>query len=111
MKKTIILGLIVFGTTAFAAKNSFKVDVLQDSMVEGKMLKAGEYKITVENGNAMLKNGKDVIEVPAKEVNDTNKVASTELTYKDNTNLQEIRIGGTNTKIVFESASATQSGM
>ena len=101
---------MLFAGMAFAASNTFKVDIFQDSVVDGKTLKAGNYKIMMENGNAVLKEGKQTIEVPAREENEPNKIASTELLYKDTTNLQEIRVGGTHTRIVFEGAAPMRAG-
>jgi hypothetical protein len=105
MKKTIVLGFIALGVT-FAASNTYKVEIFQKSMVEGKTLKPGEYKVTFANGNATLKNGKDSIQVPARQENETNKVSETALTYDNNSNLQEIAVGGTHTKILFDGAAA-----
>lgn len=108
---TLLAGFLVLGATAYAASNTYKVEILQDSVIEGKAVKAGDYKVSMLNGNAVLKHGKDTIEVPAREVTATSKPASTELTYRDQTNLEEISIGGTHTKIVFEGAVPTQSGL
>jgi len=111
MKKTLLAGFVVLAGTAFAAgSNSYKVNIFQDSVVDGKTLKAGDYKISMENGNAVIKQGKEVIEVPAREQTEPDKVASTELMYKDGTNLQEIRVGGTHTSIIFEGAAPMQAG-
>ena len=111
MKKVALLSFVALATTAFAANDTFKVNVLQDSMIAGKTLKAGEYKISVENGNAIFKQGKESIEVPAREETQPNKISSTVMQYQDGTNLQEIRVGGTHTKIVFNSAAPMRSGM
>jgi len=112
MKKKLLLSFMALGVTAaFAANDTFKVNLFQDSVIEGKTVKAGEYKLSMENGNAILKRGKESIAIPARQETDPNKAASTELTYKDNTNLQEIRFGGTHTKIVFEGAMPAQPGL
>jgi len=111
MKKTLLLSFVALGATAFAASGTFKVNLTQDSVIEGKTVKAGQYKISVENGNAVLKQGKQSIEVPAREETEPDKVSSTELMYKDNTNLQAIRMGGTHTNIVFEGAAPMHSGL
>ncbi len=104
MKTKLFAGFVVFGAMAFAASNTYKVDVAQDSLIEGKTLKAGQYKITVENGTATLKHGKDTIQVAAKQVTETSKVPATELLYQNGNTLQEIRLGGSNTSIVFDAA-------
>ncbi|HEY1948568.1 MAG TPA: hypothetical protein VGG97_16280 [Bryobacteraceae bacterium] len=111
MTTKLLVGFLAIGiTAAFGAKNTFKVNFVQDSVVDGKTLKAGTYRIAVENGNALMKSGKDSIEVPAHEVTESNKFNSTELTYTDNTTLHEIGVGGTHTKIIFGGAVPTHSG-
>jgi hypothetical protein len=104
MKKTLLASFLILAGTVFAAGNTFKVDIFQDSVVDGKALKAGSYKIMMENGNAVIKQGNQTIEVPAREENEADKVASTELLYKDGKNLEQIRVGGTHTRIVFDTA-------
>lgn len=111
MKTMLISGFLILGMSAFAASKTHKVNIEQDSVIEGKTVKAGEYKLSFENGNAMLQMGKQMIEVPAREETTANKVSSDELTYVDNDKLQAINIGGTNTKIVFEAAGSAQSGL
>jgi hypothetical protein len=110
MKLTVLLGMVALGVTAYAGSNTYKVNINQDSVIEGKAFKAGEYKVSFENGNAIIKQGKNAVEVPARE-EEGSKVASTELIYQENTNLKEIRVGGTSTRIVFEGASPMHSGL
>jgi hypothetical protein len=110
MTKTLIATFLVLGISAFAASSTHKVEIQQDSVIEGKTIKAGEYKISMLNGNAVLKMGKETIEVPAHEVTEGNKAFSDELLYKDTNNLEAITIGGTNTRIVFESAASMHPG-
>ena len=105
------MSFVALGAAAFAAGNTVKVNLFQDSVIEGKTFKAGEYKISMENGNAVIKQGKESVEVPAREETDVRKFSSTELAYKDNTNLQEIRIGGTRTKIVFDATTPMHPGL
>ncbi len=110
MKVKMLLGFASLSIAAFAAINTYKVQLYQDSVIEGKAFKAGEYKVLFENGNAVIKQGKDAVEVPAHEVMESSKVSSTELVYEDKTNLREIRVGGTSTRIVFEGASPMHAG-
>jgi hypothetical protein len=111
MKKTLLISFVALAGTAFAASNTYRVTLFQDSVVAGKTLKAGEYKISMQNGTAVIKEGKASIEVPAREETAAKKIASTELLYKNGTDLQQIRVGGTHTEIVFAGASPTRSGM
>lgn len=110
MKRTVLLSFFAIAATAFAASNTYKVNLTQDSVVEGKTLKAGDYKVSVENGTATFKQGKQSVEVPARVENETNKIPSTEVTYTNNTQLQEIRVGGTHAKIVLDGSAPMQTG-
>ena len=113
MKKTLLISLVAFGASAFAADhaNAFKIQIPQDSVIEGKNIKAGDYKVTFENGNAMLKQGKQVVEVPAHEESVQNRADVTALIYKDGSNLRGVQIGGTTTRLIFGPAGTVQSGM
>jgi hypothetical protein len=95
---------------AFAAGDTVKVNIFKDSVIDGKTIKAGDYKISMENGNAVLRHGKESIEVPAKEETGADKFSTTALTYRDNANLEEIDLGGTHTKIVFENSAPMPTG-
>jgi len=110
VKKTLLLSFVVLGSMAFAAGNTVRVNLDRDSVIEGKTVRAGNYKISVENGNAVLSHGKESIQVPAREEAAPNKFPSTELTYKGTADLQEIDLGGTTTRIVFEGAAPMNSG-
>jgi hypothetical protein len=111
MKKTLLLSFVALGVTAFASSNNtFKMTLTQDSNVEGKTLKAGDYKVTFENGNATIKQGKEVIEVPAHEQSEAAKFPSTSLVYQNDGKLSEVRFGGTHTKIVFDGDASMPSG-
>lgn len=110
MKKTLLLSFLTVGATAFAASNTFNLSLTQDSVVEGKTLKAGDYKVSFENGNAIIKQGRQTIEVPAREESEASKFPTTSMMYHDNGKLSEVRFGGTHTKIIFEGASSMESG-
>jgi len=110
MKKTLLLSLAFAGATLFASGNTFNMSLTQDSIIEGKTLKAGDYKVSFENGTAVIKQGKETIEVPAREETESNKFSSTSLMYQNDGKLSEVRFGGTHTKIVFEGASSMNSG-
>lgn len=100
---TIAAGAMAF--SAAAATSSYKVSLLQNSTVEGKQVKAGDYRVEVKDNNTVvLKHGKQVVELPAREETAPAKFNTTEIQYSNNNDLQEIHIGGTNTKIVFTNA-------
>lgn len=110
MTKKLLASFLILGASAFAAE-TFKVDILHDCVVEGQSVKAGAYKVSFDNGKAVLKHGKDVVAVPAREVAGPYKVTTNELTFREGKDLKEIKIGGTNTRIVFDSSTQAQPGM
>ena len=101
---------MIFGVTlATAATKGYWVEILHDSVVEGKSLKAGEYRIEMQNDVAVITQGKRTIEVPGHSESVTDKFPHTEFVY-DNDQMQEIHVGGARVKIVFGSADTTAGG-
>jgi hypothetical protein len=113
MLNKILLTLTAAGImTLSAAGATYKISLLDDSVVAGKQIKAGDYKVELKDNNtAVLMHGKKSIEVPAKTETSPTKFATTEIQYQNNNQLQEIRVGGTNTKIVFGGSDTSASGM
>jgi hypothetical protein len=113
MLNKILLTLTTAGLiTLSAAGLTYKISLLDNSVVAGKQVKAGDYKLELkDNDTAVLVHGKQQIEVPAKAETSPTKFTTTEIQYANNNDLQEIRIGGTNTKIVFGGVNAPASGM
>jgi hypothetical protein len=69
-------------------------------MVKGSELKAGDYKLNVEQGKATFKDGKQTVESTVRVENVDKKYDRTTVRYNGQS-IAEIRFGGTNTKIVF----------
>ncbi len=113
MFKNVLLTLTTVGLmTLSAAGVTYKISLLDNSVIAGKQVKAGDYKVELKDNNtAVLVHGKQQIEVPAKAETNPTKYATTELQYDNNNDLQEVRIGGTNTKIVFGASGANANGM
>jgi hypothetical protein len=102
-----VLGFLTVGVmAASAAAGTYKVQIFQDSVIDGKQVKAGNYKIEMENNTAVLKQGKQAVELPARAETAPNKFSTTEIRYTNSNNLQEICIGGTATRIVFSGANS-----
>ena len=95
---------------AGAGERSYNISILQDSTVNGKPLKAGDYQVKLRDDHtAILKRGRRSMEVPARTANALSQFASTELKFTTSNDLEEIDVGGTNTKIVFEVAGSEAS--
>lgn len=108
--KKITFGLLTVGLMTASAAN-YRVSLHQDANVNGKQIKAGDYKIEVKDNMAVMKRGKETVEVPVRTETNASKFSSTQIQYADNNTVQEIRIGGTNTKLVFGNGESANTGM
>lgn len=100
--------ILAFATLALAiasAASSYSVTFFQPVVVNGQTLKAGDYKVQYSADKATIKQGKSVTEVPIKVENGTDKYAATTVRL-NGTQVEEIRLGGTHTKLVFEKTGA-----
>jgi len=101
MKKLIVLALAITGM-ALAASKTYTVNLLQPAKLAGMDLKAGEYRIeVVDESKAIVKNGKMHGEAAVKVENGNEKYGVTSVRLGEARKVQEIRIGGTKTKLVF----------
>lgn len=113
MLKKILVTFTTAGVMVLsAAGHTYKISLTDNSVIDGKQVKAGDYKLELKDPNtAVLMHGKNVIELPAKQETNATKYETTEFEYTNNKDLKEIRFGGTNTKIVFDGANAPANGM
>jgi hypothetical protein len=110
MLKKILASFVTMGAVAaMAATGTYKIDLMQNSILDGKQLKPGTYKVDVENNIATLRHGKTTVQAPAREETAQNKFQNTQMVYTNN-DLQEIDIGGSHTKIVFTGTGHTNAG-
>lgn len=113
MLNKILLTLTTAGVlTLSAAGLTYKVSLLDDSTIGGKQFKAGDYKVELKDNNtAVVTKGKKSVEIPMKTETAPTKFSTTEIEYVNDHQVQEIRIGGTNTKLVFGDVNTTSTGM
>jgi hypothetical protein len=100
--------LLAFATLALAiasAANSYKVTFFDPVVVNGQTLKPGDYKIQFTDNKATIQQGKTVTEAPIKVENGSDKYPATAVRLNGG-QVEEIRLGGTHTKLVFEKAGA-----
>jgi two-component sensor histidine kinase len=67
-------------------------------------LKAGEYRLNIEESKVTIADGKNSIEVPVKVENGGTKFGTTVVRYTaegGKSAISEIRIGGTRTRLIF----------
>ncbi len=99
--------IFAFSTLALAVASAaagYKVTLFQPSVINGTELKPGDYKIEVKDNKAVVKSGKNVVEADVKMETGDEKYSSTSVRYTTadgKYKVQEIRLGGTKDKIVF----------
>jgi hypothetical protein len=104
MLKKFVLAFAVLALAVASAEN-YKVTLSQPTSVKGKQLKAGDYRLNVENTKCTIMSGKQSVEVPVKVETADKKFDSTAVRYSgtgDKQSITEIRIGGTKTRLVFD---------
>ncbi len=107
MLKRFVLAFAILGL-AVASAETYRVTLSQPSKIEGKQLKAGDYRLNLENSKLTIVSGKQTVEVPVKVQNGDTKFDSTAVRYTgtgDKVSIKEIRIGGTKTTLLFEEQS------
>lgn len=105
--------LISFAAAALsvASASTFNISFVEPSVVKGQELKAGDYQLNVKDNSVVIKKGSTKVEVPAKVETSGKKFNRTRVLYNENKGkftIQEIEIGGTSTKLTFDSG--TQMG-
>ena len=110
IRSALTVAALTMGAVGYAA--TYNVTLLKPTVVAGKTLKPGDYKVEVNNNTAVIRHGKDAAEVKVKTESAEKKYNSTTLKYlKDGETLtlQEIGIGGSTTRLVLGD-SGTASG-
>lgn len=104
--------MFAFATVALAAASAatkYNVTLFQPTVVNGTELRPGDYKVEVEGDKAVFKQGTTLFETPVHVRDTAEKNRTNTARYVQGTKLQEIRIGGTRTKLVFEGAGSADS--
>jgi len=102
MVKNVLLGFATAALAVASAATSYNVTFYQPVTVNGAQLKAGEYKVELKSDNvAVIKQGKTETEAPVKVETENQKFSRTAVRL-NGTQLEEIRLGGTGKRLVFE---------
>jgi hypothetical protein len=104
MVKNILFGFASIALAVASAANSYNVTFYEPVMINGSELKPGDYKVEVKDKMAVIKQGKTSAEAPVTVQNDGQKFQRTAVRM-NGMQIEEIRIGGTNTRIVFDKTS------
>jgi len=102
MVKNVLLGFATAALAVASAASSYSVTFYQPVTVNGTQLKAGDYKLELkDNGMAVIKQGKVMTEVPVKIENESEKFSRSSVRISGD-QVEEIRLGGTSKRVVFE---------
>jgi hypothetical protein len=105
--KKLTFAFAVLGLALASAAESYRVTLYQPTQINGKMFKAGDIKLDVDNDSVTVKQGKISTELKAKVEQTSEKYLRTTVGVDGDTkSVKEIRLGGTNTKLSFEAAGA-----
>jgi hypothetical protein len=95
---------MILAAAAVASAKSYTVKLFQPSVVGGAELQPGEYKLDVNESKVTIRSGKNSAEATVTVESGDQKYASTSVKYQNGDGkyrIQEIRLGGTKTKLVF----------
>lgn len=104
------LTLTVLAMGAIAQAETYHVTLLKPSVVAGKELKPGDYKLEVNNDKVVISRGKESVEARVKTEATDRKYDSTTVRYEmegEKYKVQEIGIGGTKKKLVIGEGSSS----
>ncbi|HEX4593164.1 MAG TPA: hypothetical protein VH157_02760 [Bryobacteraceae bacterium] len=101
MVKRLTIGFASLALAVASAATSYNVTFFEPVVVNGTTLKPGEYKVEINNDKATLKKGKAIAESPVKVESNDAKYPTTSVRLAG-TQVEEIHVGGTRTKLVFE---------
>ncbi len=101
---TILAVALATAGTVPGVSGTYKVTLLQPSVLNGTVLKPGDYRLNLATDRVTIINGKQTLEVPVKVETAEQKFDSTAIRYTQQEGkaaISEIRLGGTKTRLVF----------
>ncbi|MFN0167123.1 MAG: hypothetical protein ACKV22_11900 [Bryobacteraceae bacterium] len=105
MLKKVFLLVTVLAMTALASAKTYSITLFEPSHVAGTVLSPGDYKIDLkDNDKVTIRSGKTVVEAEARLETTDQKFSATSVRYLNGDGkyrIQEIRLGGTKSKLVF----------
>ena len=109
MKKALAV-MFALGISVAYAASSYHVTLYKATTINGTQLKAGDVKLELQGDKVVIKQGKTSVESSVTVQNGANKFEATSVGYVGdslNNQVQEIRLGGTTTKLLFEAGEKT----
>lgn len=114
MKMNLMIAFTTVALASMSAAESYRVTLFQPSVVNGATLKPGDYKVEVKDNRATIKGGKESVETEVKVENTDSKYGATSVRYANDGGkfrVDEIRVGGTKTKLVFGATEGRPAGL
>lgn len=111
MTKKFMLSFAAAALMVASAAEKHNITLFQPSIVNGTELAPGDYRMELDGDKLVLSKGKQKFEANVKTEQADSKFSATSVRYANadgKYRVQEIRIGGTNRKLVFGS---TQNGL
>ena len=115
MKKALAV-IFALGISVVYAASTYHVTLYKPTTINGTQLKPGDVKLELQGDKVVIKQGKTSVESSVTVENGSHKFDASSVGYVgDSTNnqIQEIRLGGTTTKLLFEAgakSAATTAG-
>jgi len=103
MKKALLFACLLAGM-AIASTKSYTVTFFEPSVVGGTELKAGSYRVEIQDQKIVIKNGHESAEASVKVETNETRYSTTTVRYADSggkNKVEEIRVGGTKMKLVL----------
>jgi hypothetical protein len=103
MTKRVIFAFLVLALAVASAK-TYTVTLFQPAVLAGTELKPGEYQLDLNDTKVVIKNGKVKVESAVKVETADSKFNTTTVRFANGDGklrIQEIRLGGTKLKLVF----------
>ena len=103
-RRIMTLLALAFLTIGIASAKTHTITLYNVSRVAGQDLKPGNYKLEVEGEKVTITNGKLTVESTVNVEQSDEKYAKTSVRYAEvdgKMTVREIRLGGTNTRLIF----------
>ncbi len=107
MTKKFMLSFAAAALMVASAAEKHNITLFQPSFVNGTQLAPGDYRMELDGDKLVISKGKQKVEANVKSEQAESKFSSTSVRYSNaggKFTVQEIRLGGTNRKLVFGSA-------
>ena len=107
MTKKFMLSFAAAALMVASAAEKHNITLFQPSFVNGTELAPGDYRMELDGDKLVISKGKQKVEANVKSEQADSKFSSTSVRYANANGkftVQEIRLGGTNRKLVFAPA-------